>query len=878
MGMYDLISAANGWHRAAIAGLGLSICTLQANAIECESPLSSNEVTSSLLAESTDYYENIPASLRLDDTNGNADDILCDVYRAANGMQGALCISYLAEPEPSEAESGETDSAVVVEQPLGSYGDNAVDRLLQVPVAADGTISCDLVTQLEQAGSAQPFLPVETNPRAGQVCVRDVTRAPGIPQVQNALIRDSAGAEFSTGALMNDGNGCFSLDGTFAAGVFEVIGFEVDAYPSGFVDLGQVANLTQPEVMTDQLSRVWFIEFGADGNNSGNLANPFNSLATFNAAQGTNNGPQAGDFIYVVNSNPDEFSAPLTLLDGQWLVGRGEGLLDALAAYGLMPAENSELNNTPFSEPGSGRSDLSAFERPSVTLARDNTLLGLSLTTAFAPALMADNLGTLTIRNTSILANNGGIGVFANMELDVELSEVFAGGGLTVNGLDLQNTTGRLQIEGGDIIAFPTNDDPELGRAVSMTNATNVSLEDLDIRGTTYGIFGRNVENFSLINSNVTSANARVSESTVGVDFENLTGQATLDNVQISSGSEANLRIQNFSGELNAMLSGLDLGEEATETATSMRILGNADSRMSITLSESQLHGARNRAAECIVEGNANLNCFLVDNRIFQVRDENQTTRYREQPLLFASTQSEDATSDDSALNQFVMNYAVAGTTLNAHTINDSFRGAIAVNFNDGRGTANGVITNLLFGIDGDPLSGALFGNAIEVTTASTIEHNLVVTDTNIFGAFNDGALRILGGGNTSTTISNLRFYGEDADLIVQVSDTANAELGTDVTHCVDISNSTLVGWDSPLYFALSQRSAVPGRIRLPGYQGSPDGEDTQAEGNASADVADYLQARGVNLISFNPEITPGALAANVVGLAGGQEACGPVR
>ena len=373
--MYDLISAANGWHRTLIAGLGLSICTLQAHAIECASSLTSNQVSSALLAESTDYYENIPTRLRLDASNGNAEDILCDVYRAANGMQGALCITYLGGPEQVE-----TDPVVVVQQPLGSYGDNAVDRLLQIPVATDGTISCELITQLEKAGSAQPFLPVETNPRAGQVCVRDVTRAPGIPQVQNALIRDAAGAEFSTGALMNDGNDCFSLDGTFAAGVFEVIGFEVDAYPSGFVDLGQVANLTQPEVITDEVSGVWFIEFGADSDNSGNLANPFNSLATFNAAQGTSNGPQAGDFIYVVNSNPDEFSAPLTLLDGQWLVGRGEGLLDALAAYGLMPAENSELNNTTFSEPGSGRSDLSAFERPSVTLARDNTLLGLSLT------------------------------------------------------------------------------------------------------------------------------------------------------------------------------------------------------------------------------------------------------------------------------------------------------------------------------------------------------------------------------------------------------------------------------------------------------------------------------------------------------------------
>ena len=184
----------------------------------------------------------------------------------------------------------------------------------------------------------------------------------------------------------------------------------------------------------------------------------------------------------------------------------------------------------------------------------------------------------------------------------------------------------------------------------------------------------------------------------------------------------------------------------------------------------------------------------------------------------------------------------------------------------------------MLFGVDGDPLSGALFGNAIEITTSSTVDHNLVVTDTNIFGSFNDGALRILGGGNTSTTISNLQFYGDDADLIVQVSDTASADLGTDVTHCVDISNSTLVGWDSPQYFALSQRSAVPGRIRLPGYQGSPNGEDTPAEGDASADVVEYLQGRGVNLVSFNPVITPTALAGNLVGLLGGQEACGAVR
>ena len=66
----------------------------------------------------------------------------------------------------------------------------------------------------------------------------------------------------------------------------------------------------------------------------------------------------------------------------------------------------------------------------------------------------------------------------------------------------------------------------------------------------------------------------------------------------------------------------------------------------------------------------------------------------------------------------------------------------------------------------------------------------------------------------------------------------------------------------------------MEGRIQLPGYQGSPNGEDTTPAGTASADITSYLQSRNVNLVSFNPDITPAAYAPNVLGVRATQDAC----
>ena len=846
---------------ALVAGALLGVIGNPVQALECSGSLTQAEITEGLAAEGPNYFFNIPASLRFGGDDVATTETLCDLYRAADGMEGALCIRFSSSDEVPDEET-----LANVQQPLGTYGDNAVDRLVRVPIdPASGTISCELANTLLLEATNPLYVPAEIDSRAGQVCVRDVMRAPGVPTVLNAVIRDSAGTEFSTGPLINDGAGRFSLDDTYAAGSFQVLSFEVDTFGAGIVDLGRVADLVQPELMDTRLSGVWFLEVDGIGADVGSLDAPFNSIASFNAAQGTTNGPQPGDFIYLIRGDSDELADQLVMLDDQWLVDRSEGLLEALAAYGVMPTAGSPLLDSEFVEPGFHTS-LRGFERSPIVLARDNTLRGLALDTAFAVGLNGDNLGSLTVRDTNISVSNGGVIAFSNMEIDIELFNVFGGGGVTFNGVDLENTPGRLSIDGGLIIAVAGETETELGRAVSLVNASNVSLTNLELESTRNSVYGRGVENFSLATSSLTSVGS--DPSSTGIDFEQLTGEVLIDSVEISAGAWANIIIRNSEGELNATLEELDLGVDEGGTLTSVVLEAQDTAAMSVTLTDSLLRGARNRALECLVGGSANMECHLLDNQVFQARDDGLDNRYREHPLLFRSL-----SSDGLEPGEFVLNYSVAGTAGGGHTIDHSFRGAIAGEFEQGSGTVTGVISNLTFGEEGNPLSGALFGNAIEINTSGTIGHNLMLSDTKMFGAFNDGALRILGAGTTATTIRNLQFFGDDADLLIQVSDTASEPAEDSAGHCIDIADSMLVSWDSPRFFGLSQRSGAGGRLHLPGYAGSPNGEALPG-GLAGADVTAYLADRNVNLVSFNPEVEPVAYAPNVVGLMGGVENC----
>ena len=73
---------------------------------------------------------------------------------------------------------------------------------------------------------------------------------------------------------------------------------------------------------------VWFIDNTAPAGGNGTQANPFNSIAAFNAAQGTANGPDAGDTIYLREGTGTYTEADgINLANGQTLIGAGQNLV-----------------------------------------------------------------------------------------------------------------------------------------------------------------------------------------------------------------------------------------------------------------------------------------------------------------------------------------------------------------------------------------------------------------------------------------------------------------------------------------------------------------------------------------------------------------------
>lgn len=73
---------------------------------------------------------------------------------------------------------------------------------------------------------------------------------------------------------------------------------------------------------------VWFIDNTAAPGGNGTQASPFNSIAAFNAAQGTATGPDAGDFIYLrVGTGTYSEANGINLANGQTLIGQGQNLV-----------------------------------------------------------------------------------------------------------------------------------------------------------------------------------------------------------------------------------------------------------------------------------------------------------------------------------------------------------------------------------------------------------------------------------------------------------------------------------------------------------------------------------------------------------------------
>nr|WP_294813579.1 Ig-like domain-containing protein [uncultured Sphingomonas sp.] len=188
-------------------------------------------------------------------------------------------------------------------------------------------------------------------------------------------------------------------------------------------------------------NQVWFIDNAATGSaNLGTQADPFTSLAAFNAAQGSPSGPGTGDTIYLREGTGTYSEADgINLLNGQTLVGGGQDL--------VIGAETIEQ--------GTGRPTIivTGGANNGVDLAQNNHVSGFDIgdTTGAGIADGGGSVGSLTISDVGKSGAGQIVDVDQGGTLDVTLNSA-ASSGSSGGAIDLAGVAGSFTVTGATSI------------------------------------------------------------------------------------------------------------------------------------------------------------------------------------------------------------------------------------------------------------------------------------------------------------------------------------------------------------------------------------------------------------------------------------------
>jgi VCBS repeat-containing protein len=188
-------------------------------------------------------------------------------------------------------------------------------------------------------------------------------------------------------------------------------------------------------------AQIWFIDNAAVGSaNLGTQADPFTSLASFNAAQGTIGGPDTGDTIYLREGTGTYAEADgINLLNGQTLVGGGQDL--------VIGAETIEQ--------GTGRPTIvtTAGTNNGVDLAQNNDVSGLDIgdTTGAGLGDSGGSVGSLTVSDVGKSGAGQIVDIDQGGTLDVTLNSASSLGS-TGGAIDLAGVGGSFTVTGATTI------------------------------------------------------------------------------------------------------------------------------------------------------------------------------------------------------------------------------------------------------------------------------------------------------------------------------------------------------------------------------------------------------------------------------------------
>ena len=843
----DLLSAFSNLRPVAISfGIGISLIAQSAFALECDAPLDRAALTNAIATGHPEWFQNIPVDLREQAAEPTSQQRRCEFYRAASGMDGALCIDI--EPDRPAADA--------VFSPAGSFGDNQVDRVVEfVLSAASNTLECENARTVLSRALVQDFVPVETNSPTGQVCVRDVLRPPFLIDAQ-ADVLDSNGAEISDVALAQSTPGCFELAAALPAGAYPVTRFEVTTFDGQLVDLGMTSPLFIEGVAST--TRAWFVDADDNGLNLGSFESPFQSFSALNSAQGSENGPAIGDLIFIAGG---EFDEPVRLLDRQWILGTGTDWLQRLAEAGITPPAGLDSSTAPN---GSTKTSLRAFGAgpfapapiTPIELANDNQVFGFNISCPDCFGLDADNLGSLTVRETSF--SGAGVIRIVDTHADVEIESfdsVSNNRAQTPRGsIFLENTTGSFTVLGlGD-----EQSEVSGGLGILFINAENVSLN----RVRAHLLTVREVTNFSLTNSTIILDEPRFSPTPAsGLVLSNVWGNLVLSGTNIvdegggSEVSKTNLTMENSSGSVSALIEDMLIVGRLTTGSTFFndfdrlfRVSASGDARVDLLVRNATLQHSQFAGAEFVVADTADLNVTLEDVGI-----SNFEKRFVDPALRVASFEGDADIEEDFRL-QFQMRDTAAnrgsGESSTSFIRNP---GAIGMLFDFTTGMGQVDIDVSDSSVRALPINGVFLAGhqPMVVRSGADIQMRMRLSESELWSAIDGGALVAESAGSLDLTLQNNRTFGEFSGFGLDLSLAGSAAAPADL--CLDPNANTFVAWDPTNGDIAQFASDSASSLRLAGYAGSSSGE--ALGGNASTDIFDWLIERGNTPFTFNDDL-----------------------
>jgi hypothetical protein len=281
---------------------------------------------------------------------------------------------------------------------------------------------------------------------------------------------------------------------------------------------------------------IWFVDENATVAGDGRLATPFDTVAAFQALNnGAGNNPAANDSVFLYQS-ATVYTGPVTLLNGQRLIGQDASATLASISGVTVPADSIPL--------------------PAMNLAAPATTIGAA---AGGDAVRITNAASNTIRGLTI-GNVGAAGTGINMNAGATTFGTLTIGNATTPDV-IVNTDGRsLNLQGGTLNANLVSTTSTGGAGVqNLRLATVAGTQDLG----TGALSGSTVAAVSISGTNTLSYSGTITNTAAAdnmIDIQNHSaGTITLSGALTKTSGGANLMLLAtangtyvFSGALNS--------------------------------------------------------------------------------------------------------------------------------------------------------------------------------------------------------------------------------------------------------------------------------------------------------------------------------------